>query len=186
MDFQKEQIQKTEKTFGKPKELKTSFPMGKREFEDLLSSMRDGRSSDITLVIFKDKRIIVIAKPWYPEGLWRMPSGGWRPDESFLECAKRESYEETGVKIELEKYLLRINVTFAYNKKEVKWTSHIFIAKYLSGKLRPVDRREIKKVGLLTLEKLEKLKPLLLKQNSGGLAYRAFLTEETIKEIRNK
>lgn len=186
MHSQNEQIKKIEKEFRKPKELEMSFPMGKREFDDLLHSMRDGRSSDITLLIFKDNRVIVIAKPWYPNGLWRIPSGGWKPDESLIECAEREAYEETGAKIKLEKYILRINVTFTYNNKKVKWTSHIFVARYLKGKLRPVDTKEIKKVGLLTLEKLEKLKPLLLKQNSGGLAYRAFLTEEAIKEIRKK
>lgn len=183
---QKEQIQKIEQSFGKPKELEMSFPMREGEFQNLLESQKDGRSSDITLLIFKDNRVIVIAKPWYPNGLWRIPSGGWKPDESFIECAKRETYEETGAKIKLKKYILRINVTFTHNDKKVKWTSHIFVARYLKGKLRPVDTKEIKKVGLLTLEKLEKLKPLLLRQNSGGLAYRAFLTEEAIKEIRKK
>lgn len=186
MHSQKEQIQKIEEEFGTPKELEMSFPMRKGEFQNLLESQKDGRSSDITLLIFKDNRIIVIAKPWYPDGLWRIPSGGWKPDESFIECAKREAYEETGAKIRLEKYILRINVTFTYNNEKVKWTSHIFVAKYLKGRLRPVDKKEIKKVGLLTLEKLEKLKSLLLKQNSGGLAYRSALTEVVIKEIRKK
>jgi len=180
----KDQIKQIEKKFGKPKELKTSFQMNQKECENLLNSMKDGRSSDITLIIFKDRKVVVIAKPWYKKGLYRLPSGGWKPDESFEDCAKREAYEETGLKIELLKYILRIVVTFTYKDKKTSWTSHIFTAKYISGELRPIDKNEIKEVRLLTIEKLLSLKEKLLKQNSGGLAYRAFLTEEAIKQIK--
>jgi len=184
MPSSKNQISQIEKKFGKPKELKTSFQMNQKEFENLLDSMKDGRSSDITLIIFKDRKVVVIAKPWYKKGIYRLPSGGWKPDESFEDCAKREAYEETGLKIKLQKYILRIDVTFIYKESKAYWTSHIFTAKYISGELKPIDKREIKKVALLTIEKLLSLKERLLKQNSGGLAYRAFLTEEAIKEIK--
>lgn len=158
--------------------------MDQREFKNLLESMKDGRDSDITLVIFKDKKVIVIAKPWYPQGLYRLPSGGWKPDESFEDCAKREGYEETGIRFQLQKYILRSKVTFAYENKEVLWTSHVFTAKYLSGELKPIDTREIREVNLLTLNELSSLKQKLLERNSGGLAYRAALTEVILKEIQ--
>ena len=184
MRSSKDHIKQIKEKFGKPKELKTSFQMNQKEFENLLDSMKDGRSSDITLIIFKDRKVVVIAKPWYKKGIYRLPSGGWKPDESFEDCAQREAYEETGLKIELQKYILRIDVTFTYRENKAYWTSHIFTAKYISGELKPIDKQEIKRVKLLTVEKLLSLKDRLLKQNSGGLAYRAFLTEEAIKEIK--
>jgi len=174
-----------EKKYGKPKYLRMSFSLDSKEFENLIDSMRDGRNSDITLFIFKDGKIIVIAKPWYIKGLYRAPSGGWKPNESLEESALREAYEETGVKIELDRYILRIEVTFSHKDKEVLWTSHIFTAQYLSGELQPIDKGEIKEVNLLTLEELSSLKPILLKTGSGGLAYRAALTEKAIKEIKS-
>jgi len=161
-----------------------SFALSFKEFENLIKSMRDGRNSDITLFIFKNGKVIVISKPWYKEGLYRAPSGGWKPEESLEEAALREAYEETGTKIKLQRYILRIEVTFSYKHKDILWTSHIFTACYLSGKLQPIDKREIKEVKLLSLEELSSLKPVLLKTDSGGLAYRADLTEKAIEEIK--
>ena len=161
-----------------------AFPLDSREYKNLIDSMHDGRNSDITMFIFKNGKIIVIAKPWYRKGLYRAPSGGWKPGESLEESASREAYEETGTKIELNKYILRIKVTFSYKDKKVLWTSHIFTAKYISGKLQPIDTREIKEVNLLTLEDLSSLKPVLLKTGSGGLTYRSALTEKAIEEIK--
>jgi 8-oxo-dGTP pyrophosphatase MutT (NUDIX family) len=144
--------------------------MSPTEFQCLKDSMKDGRNSDVTLFIFKEGKVIVIAKPWYPKGLYRAPSGGLKPDEDLELCAKREAYEETGAKIELEKYILRIHVTFTCHEDKVNWTSHLFTAKYLAGDLKPVDKREIREVSLLS--------------DSGGLHYRAALTEAAIKQIR--
>jgi 8-oxo-dGTP pyrophosphatase MutT (NUDIX family) len=180
-------LEDVEKRFGIPRELSMSFPMNFSEFQDLKDSMKDGRNSDVTLFIFKDNKIIVIAKPWYVKGLYRAPSGGLRPDEDLQLCAKREAYEETGAKIKLEKYILRIYVAFTSNKDNVNWTSHVFTAKYLSGDLKPVDTREIREVSLLSLDELAALKEKLLESNSGGLHYRAALTEAALLEtlLRN-
>ncbi|MDH4223257.1 MAG: NUDIX hydrolase [candidate division Zixibacteria bacterium] len=173
-----------EKKYGNPTSLKMFFPLDSKEFKNLTESMRDGRNSDITLFIFKEGKIIVIAKPWYREGLYRAPSGGWKPNESLEETALREAYEETGTIIKLKRYILRIEVTFSGVDKEVLWTSHIFTAQYLSGILQPIDKREIKEVNLLSLEELASLKPILLETGSGGLAYRAALTQKAIEEIK--
>ncbi|HVP36935.1 MAG TPA: NUDIX hydrolase [Terriglobales bacterium] len=173
-----------EKKYGEPKFLKMSSPLSSREFRNLKESMWDGRNSDVTLFIFKEGKVIVISKPWYLPGLYRAPSGGVRPGESLEEVASREAYEETGTKIKLQRYVLRIEVTFSHQQKSVIWTSHIFTAEYLSGKIKPIDTHEIKEAKLMSLEELSSLKPLLLKTKSGGLAYRAALTEKAIKEIR--
>src|SRR4030042_820549 len=148
--------------------------------------MKDARRSDVALFIFKDGKVIVIAKPWYPEGLYRAPSGGIKPGEDMELCAKREGYEETGVEIELVDYLLRIHVTFTCGQVGEKWTSHVFTASYLSGDPHPVDTREIREVNLLSLDELSRLKEKLLQRDSGGLHYRAALTEAAIGEIRSR
>jgi 8-oxo-dGTP diphosphatase len=178
------EFSKIEKNYGKPKFFKMSFTLSLKEFINLEESMWDGRNSDVTLFIFKGGKVIVISKPWYPSGLYRAPSGGVRPGESLEEVATREAYEETGAKIKLQRYILRIEVTFSHNQKDVIWTSHIFTARYLSGKIEPIDTREIKEAKLMSLEELSSLKPLLLKTGSGGLAYRTALTEKVIEKIK--
>ncbi len=174
-----------EQKYGTPRELTMSFAMNPAEFDMLKESMRDGRNSDVTLFIFKDKQVIVIAKPWYPAKMYRAPSGGIKPGEDMEVCAKREAYEETGVQIKLVCYVLRIQVTFTCGQASQGWTSHVFVAQYLSGRLHPVDTREISEVSLLSLEELAAMKARLLQQDSGGLHYRAALTEATIEEIRS-
>ena len=178
-------LKKIEQRFGTPRELSMSYPMNPTEFQGLKDSMNDGRNSDVTLFIFKEGKVIVIAKPWYPKGLYRAPSGGLKPDEDLELCAKREAYEETGTEIELEKYILRIHVTFTCHEVKVNWTSQLFTAKYLAGDLRPIDTREIREVSLLSLDQLAALKEKLLESDSGGLHYRAALTEAAIKEMEN-
>jgi 8-oxo-dGTP pyrophosphatase MutT (NUDIX family) len=176
-------LEDIERKYGTPRELTMSFPMNPAEFDMLKNSMRDGRNSDVTMFIFKEDKVVVIAKPWYAEGLYRAPSGGIKPGEDIEITAKREALEETGVEIELIKYLLRILVTFTCAEEKVNWTSHVFTARYVSGKLQPIDTKEIRAVTLISLEKLSSLKPKLLAQNSGGLAYRAALAEAAITEI---
>ena len=173
-----------EKRYGTPRELNMSYPMNPSEFQNLKDSMKDGRNSDATLFIFKDEKVIVIAKPWYPKGLYRAPSGGLKPGEDLELCAKREAYEETGAEVELDKYILRIHVTFTCDEHKVNWTSHIFTARYLAGDLQPVDTKEIREVNVLSLDQLAALKGKLLESDSGGLHYRAALTEAAIQEIR--
>jgi 8-oxo-dGTP pyrophosphatase MutT (NUDIX family) len=176
-------FQAIEKKYGIPRLLSMSFAMNPSEFDMLKASMADGRDSDVTLFIFKGDKVIVIAKTWYPEGLYRAPSGGIKPGEDMLLSAKREAYEETGVDIELVRYLLRIQVTFTCSQASRSWTSHVFSARYLSGHPHPIDTEEIEKVSLLSLEELSGLKEKLLKQDSGGLHYRAALTQAAIEEM---
>ena len=176
-------IKDIERKYGTPRELSMSFPMSPAEFDMLKNSRRDGRNSDVTMFIFKEDKVVVIAKPWYPEGLYRAPSGGIKPCEDIEITAKREAYEETGAKIKLGKYVLRTYVTFTCNQEKIEWTSHVFTARYVSGKLQPIDTKEIRSVTLMSLDELSSLKPELLAQNSGGLAYRAALTEVAITEI---
>jgi len=172
-----------ERKYGTPRELNMSFLMNLKEFDMLKASTKDGRNSDVTIFIFKEDIVVVIAMPWYPKGLYRAPSGGIKPDEDIAHTANREAYEETGAKIKLLKYLLRIQVMFVCNQEKIEWNSHVFTARYVSGKLQPIDTKEIKEVALMSLEELSSLKPRLLAQDSGGLAYHAALTEVAIAEI---
>ena len=64
------------------------------------------------MYIIKENKIIVVAKHFYPKGLFRAPSGGINVGEDFIDGAKREALEETGCEIEISKFLLKTNVQF--------------------------------------------------------------------------
>lgn len=181
MYFTPEMVEEVEAQYGVPEELSMQLETSPEEFLSIKGSQKDGRSHDLTFFIFKGEELIFITKHWYPPGMCRAPSGGLHPGESFEEGAKREVYEETGVEVEIEKYLLRIDVAFTCGDERIDWKTHIFKARYLSGEPHPVDTDEIKEVRLVTVSDIPAIKRIMLSLNSTGLAYRAELTDQTLK-----
>lgn len=163
--------------YGRPQETEFTFEMKPEEFAMVVGSMKGGRAHDITLFIFHGPDLVVIHKNTHPPGVYRAPSGGLHPGESLEEGAGREAKEETGLDIELERYLLRAQVTFTCGGQKVRWWSHVFSAKAREGKLEALDKKEIGDVRLASLEEVgTALQDLMRQAGSGGLAYRAALT----------
>jgi len=186
MYFNSSMIKEVEAKYGFPEELAMQLKTSLEEFRSIRESQKDGRSHDLTFFIFKGEELIFIAKHWYPPGMYRAPSGGLHRGESFEEGAKREIYEETGVEVEIEKYLLRIDVTFTCGDEKIDWKTHIFKITYLSGEPHPVDTTEIKEVKLVTISDIPQIKRIMLSLNSTGLAYRARLTDEVLKLLQQE
>lgn len=177
-----EVLKDIEAKYGRPAIAYFRQPMIKPEFEILINSMKYDRAHDVTMFIFNGPYLVAIRKHLHPEGVYRAPSGGLNPGEDFEEGALREAYEETGAHIELERYILRAYAIFTYRNREVPWTSHVFTARYLSGVLKPVDTKEIAEVKQVLLEDLQgDIRSRLLAAGSGGLAYRAALTDKVVE-----
>jgi ADP-ribose pyrophosphatase YjhB (NUDIX family) len=183
LSFLKDQVPVMEKRFSAPDYLARVQPVSPTDFSYIKSTMVDGRAHDITFFISKDDGYIFIAKPFYPPGLFRAPSGGVHRGEDFEIGVKREAREETGVEIELEKYILRIDVSFQSPNDTLEWTSHIFKAHYLSGEIEPIDRHEISAARLIHLDEIPTFNEIMLATGRGGFAYRAFLTDEALKRL---
>ncbi|MFH2037336.1 MAG: NUDIX hydrolase [Candidatus Zixiibacteriota bacterium] len=167
--------------YGRPKQISMTAPVKNSEFEFIKTTQRNKRAHDVTFYIFNGDKLVVNAKHSYPEGLFRAPSGGLKPGEDFESGIKREAYEETGVKIELEKFLLIIDVNFTTGDRDLKWTSYIFKGRYLSGELKVIDTREIREVRYADLSEFEKFKGIIKTLDWGGLSYRARLHNEVLK-----
>ena len=83
-------------------------------------------------------RIVVVSKPFFPPGAFRAPSGAANPGEGLLSGALREAREETGLDIELLRYLVRISARFTCGeRKPIEWTTHIFEARQVDGVSSP-------------------------------------------------
>ncbi|MBI4831957.1 MAG: NUDIX hydrolase [Candidatus Lindowbacteria bacterium] len=103
----------------------------------------------------------------------------------FEEGALREAYEETGLTVKLERYILRAHVTFAHADDEIQWTSHVLTAEYLSGEPTPIDTKEIAEVKQVSIDELQgRIRDRLLTSGSGGLAYRVALTDKVVELLR--
>jgi len=170
--------------FGEPDYLSRIQPVTSKELEFIKSTTMNGRIHDITLFISKNDGYIFISKAFYPPGLFRAPSGGVNFGEDFEEGAKREAREETGVEIELEIFMLIIDVQFKSEDDFLDWRSYIFKASYVSGEIEPQDKHEISAARLVHLDEIPKFREIMLSSGRGGFAYRAFLTDESIKRLK--
>ena len=170
--------------YGSPHERMYRFEVTPKEFQRIRSSQKHGRNHDVTLYVQKEGRLIVIAKPFYPPGVYRAPSGGLNPGESFEDGISREVAEETGCEIELEKFLLRTRVEFVNDGDVIRWRSFVLMARYVSGDFVWTDREEIREVKVVDWEDFEDFGRWMRRTEIGGLHYRAAL-HETVVELLN-
>jgi 8-oxo-dGTP pyrophosphatase MutT (NUDIX family) len=177
MYFSDEMVRAAERRYGVPQFCAVSYPASEREIAIVRSSQAGGRKHDITMAIFGRPGVIVIAKPWYTVGLYRLPSGGLRPGEALETGAAREAREETGVEMELVRYHLRIDVDFVGSGATVPWTSHVFSARHISGDVKALDTEEIREARWCALPELLAHRAIMLKSTVSGLRYRAELQD---------
>jgi len=168
--------------YGQPHEREFSFEVTENELNRIRSSQKQGRNHDVTLYIRKDDQLVVIAKPMYPPDLYRAPSGGLKPGESFEAGIDREIAEETGCRIELSRFLLRTSVHFRHRTDSLFWRSFVFLARYKSGDFLFTDHAEIREVRLADWSEFDSYGCIMCATDIGGLHYRAAL-HETVVEL---
>lgn len=174
--------------YGEPRVVALDVEMGADEFAYLMYSARDGRRSDATMAIRQGPRTFAfIRKYWYPDGIYRLPSGTVRLTEGVEEAAVRESKEETGLDVALERYLLRTESMFRHGNESCPWRSHVFLARPLGGTLDAIDKREIKEVVVRTVDEARSdAQPRMLALGIGGFRYRVRLQEELWDEMAKR
>lgn len=173
-----------EALLGRPAERRWRCPIGEQEMDMVIRSTRgQHRLHDVTLFIFNEKgQVALIRKHRYPPGGWRAPGGGITPGESFIQGACREAREETGLEVELTRYVLRVFVTFTCGERVQPWTTHVVTARAAGGILAPRDRREIEAARWGTLAGLTgPVADALLATGRGLFAYRVALHREVAK-----
>jgi NADH pyrophosphatase NudC (nudix superfamily) len=104
--------------------------------------------------------------------------------EPLEEAAKREMYEETGLKIRLIRYVLDSRLDVVCSDVTIPWRSLVFLAEIEDGEMNAVDTYEIYEVQTVTRE--EMLGPICkLMEGSGwgGFLYRAHLTRRFFEQL---
>jgi ADP-ribose pyrophosphatase YjhB (NUDIX family) len=173
--------------FGEPEVERWDVPMTEGELDRVERHLALGRAHDVSLAIVDGENLAVIRKPRYPPGVYRIPSGGVHPEESFVDGAAREALEETGLLVRIEDYLLQVHATFVSGERRAKWTTHVMLARPTGGSLAPRDTREIAEARWIDWTELtDKVNPLLRDSGLGGLAYRARLHERVRDILHSK
>ena len=142
------------------------------------------RRHDVTLFIYNGERLAVIRKPMYPPGIWRTPGGGVAEHEDFVAGAKREAFEETGLSIELDRYLVATEAVFRSDGVELAWRTHVFSAQTADETLAPRDVREISAARWSTNDELVgPIRERLLATGRALWRYRVALHDAALRAV---
>lgn len=177
-------LPEVERRYGRPREVALEFEFQPPGFARVEESLARGRAHDVTPLIRRGGLLAVIRKASYPPGVFRAPSGGVARGEGFEAGVRREAYEETGLEVEVERYLLRARAVFTCDGRRAGWATHVLLCRPLAGEPRPVDTREILEARWATVEEVRtSLREGLLASGSGGLAYRAALQDAALEAV---
>ena len=141
--------------FGEPATLEWEGEISEREHA--LATYNPRRMHDVTLFIFNGDRLALIRKHAFEPGIWRPPGGGVKEGEDFVAGVRREALEETGLQVELERYLVAATARFVYESQDVPWRTHVFLATTADRDLAPEDTGEIEAARWGTLPELHEV-----------------------------
>jgi ADP-ribose pyrophosphatase YjhB (NUDIX family) len=143
------------------------------------------RTHDVTLFILDpSRRIALIRKPHFEAGVWRPPGGGIKPGEDFVAGAVREALEETGLHVELRRYLVASSATFSNAARELHWRTHVVLAETEDVEPAPADLDEIAEARFGTLDELAgPLRARLLATGRAFWRYRVALHDAALRSL---
>jgi len=168
--------------YGVPVSLEWEGEISEREHS--LATYNPCRAHDVTLFILNGERLALIRKHGFEPGIWRPPGGGVKPGEDFVTGVEREALEETGVRVELQRYLVDAAAHFVYVPYDVTWRTHIFLAATEDDELSPQDTDEIQAARWGTLAELSgPLRERLLATGRAFWRYRVALHDAAAEAL---
>jgi ADP-ribose pyrophosphatase YjhB (NUDIX family) len=169
--------------FGAPRVLRWEGEIS--DVELALATYNPTRTHDVTLFILDPtQRLALIRKPQFDDGVWRPPGGGIKRGEDFVAGAEREALEETGLRVELRRYLVASEAMFRHRGREVPWRTHVFLAETRDRHVHPADADEIEAARWGTLEELAgPLRERLLATGRAFWRYRVALHDEALAAL---
>jgi ADP-ribose pyrophosphatase YjhB (NUDIX family) len=169
--------------YGEPAELRWDGEITDAEWA--VATHNPLRRHDVTLFILDPrKRLALIRKPQFDSGVWRPPGGGIRPGEDLVGGAVREALEETGLHVELRRYLVETHAVFRNGGRELPWRTHVFLAETEDEEVTPGDPDEIEAARWGTLPELAgPLRSRLLATGRAFWRYRVALHDAALNQL---
>jgi ADP-ribose pyrophosphatase YjhB (NUDIX family) len=151
-----------------------------------VATYNPNRFHDVTLFILDaSERIALIRKPHFALDVWRPPGGGIKPGEDPTSGAVREALEETGLQVALDRYLVEADAIFRNAGRELRWRTHVVLARTQETELAPDDPGEIAEARWGTLAELGgPLRAILLGTGRAFWRYRVALHDAALQELQ--
>lgn len=168
---------------GEPAELAWEGEISDAEWS--IATYNPVRTHDVTLFILDpSQRVALIRKPHFAADVWRPPGGGVKPGEDVAAGAVREALEETGLRVELRRYLVASRAVFRNAGRELPWRTHVLLAETVDETLAPGDPGEIAAARWGTLDELRgPLRATLLGTGRAFWRYRVALHDAALARL---
>ncbi len=142
--YNKKILAELKERFGSFQEHHVDLKVASAAMRDLLQKWvaKDRRGEVVMVVPTPEGRVWLHTKEFYPEGLYRLMSGGLDPEEDPINSMQRELVEETGFKAKIDRCLAVITYTVSDNELTVPFVSYIFLTKSVSARPESIDPHE--------------------------------------------
>jgi 8-oxo-dGTP pyrophosphatase MutT (NUDIX family) len=121
------------------------MPVSQKRLQEWYNALHGpkGRRGEIALAIENSKgEFLLHTKSFYPDGVYRMMTGGIHPHEAVLHALQREGMEETGTTLPAAKPLAVLFYTFMHENQRVPFISYLFHVPVAEMNPQPQDMEE--------------------------------------------
>jgi len=101
------------------------------------------RYGEVCMVVRrKNGRLLTMTKTFYPKGAYRLPTGGINYGESIHDALLRETNEETGLQVSINRFLAAIAYRVPAVNTQPLFYTFAFLLDEVSGTLGAIDETE--------------------------------------------
>ena len=128
--------------YGTPRIEHLEIPVS-QETLDYWRQLKDGRVAEVVLLVRrKNGRYLLHTKSFYPEGAYRLMTGGINAGEDLIQAAMREAQEETGLVVQAERFVGVLAYRFVHGDQGFDFTSYLIELAEVGGTLGVQDEHE--------------------------------------------
>ena len=128
--------------YGPIQRRKCSVKMDREQFEYWRDKLTTKCRGEVVLVVEYPNGVVLHTKDFYPPGIYRLPSGGVKWDESVLHALHREAHEEMGLQIKIKRCLGILEYEFCCGETKLPFVSYVFLVEGDKEELAAQDHEE--------------------------------------------
>lgn len=159
--FNRQEFEQLKKQYGKGAQEEDFTFVLRNEgfFNEVKHNTENDRRGEVAFIVKRpNSKLIVVRTSFYPEGIYRIPTGGINYGENIIEALYREVKEELGLDVQIDQFLGVIKYHMFYKEKKVDFYSYIFLVREIGGNIlvdaledevsqfKEVDKKELMEV----------------------------------------
>lgn len=143
--YNEKQLKRLEKKFGPFRRHHLDLTVTTRIMLDMMfkTTRKKPRRGEVVMVIPNEQgHLWLHTKDFYPEGIYRLMTGGIDPGEKPDKSLLREVGEETGFAVKIDRCLAVITYTLTTAEGTLPFASYVFLTQPTAGQPCPTDPGE--------------------------------------------